>query len=162
MQATEAAQPQAQAPGSDIVHASKRPVHPASGAAEPGNEKQNGQYEEEEDEEEEDDWAQHMGEADALRDHADGSSWAVMWLAGQAAQDMEAASDAEVAASISQACFLLIFSPFTLSNGLHMRCKTMRTIALGHLCGWQARLAKTWRFIQMLMWLPASPRHALP
>ena len=90
---TAAAQSQAEAPGSDVVHASKKPVP---------QEPEEGRSEEEKEEEEEEDWTEHMGEADALHDHAEGSAWAVMWLAGQDALDMEAASDAEVARGISQ------------------------------------------------------------
>ena len=98
VQGTASGQSQAEAPGSDVVHASKRP---APGTADEDNRVGDGE-EEEGEEEEEEDWTEHMGEADALHGHAEGSTWAVMWLAGQDALDMEAASDAEVAHGISQ------------------------------------------------------------
>ena len=88
------------------MHASRKAVSAANvtteaptAGAEPGKE-----GEDEDDDDDEEHWTEHMGEADALRDHADGSAWAVMWLAGQDAVDMEAASDADVAAGISQVC----------------------------------------------------------
>ncbi len=98
-------QDQAQAPGSDVIHASRKPVGTAESQAGTATAEAALQdASDDDDEEEEEDWAEHMGEADALQDHADGSAWAVMWLAGQAAVDMETASNAEVAAGISQVC----------------------------------------------------------
>ena len=102
---------QAEAPGSDLVHASRKPVDAGNGS--PAQ-----QPEEPSSSEEEEDWQEHMGEADVLRDHPDGNAWAVMWVAGQDALDMEAASDAEVAQGISQ----VSHSP--AASDLHKRSNT--------------------------------------